>query len=165
MPATVASQKETRGNLSILITWLHESQFWFIYSRITSPIRWYSFDLLLFYTIALHNTKLKNKLNEYASERYLRFFFWQKKRISQRNFHKINFQIVILWIQKKKHTSIWHKLTNIHRNKKKMIVHWKPQRRQIFSLKYSKWDTYYSLWEKKTETTLNVAYFEKIISH
>ena len=29
---------------------------------------------------------------------------------------KINFLIVILWIQKKKYTSIWHKLTNIHWN-------------------------------------------------
>ena len=37
--------------------------------------------------------------------------------------------------------------------------------RQIFSLRFSKWDTYYSLWEKKTETTLNVSYFEKIMSH
>ena len=41
----------------------------------------------------------------------------------------------------------------------------KFSRRQIFSLRFSKWDTYYSLWEKKTETTLNVSYFEKIMSH
>ena len=34
----------------------------------------------------------------------------------------------------------------------------------MFSMRFLKWDTYYSLWEKKTETTLNVSFFEKIMS-
>ena len=42
----------------------------------------------------------------------------------------------------------------------------KFSRRQIFSLRFSKWDTYYSLWDKRhPKTTLNVSYFEKAMSH
>ena len=45
------------------------------------------------------------------------------------------------------------------------IANSKFSRRKIFSMRFSKWGTYYSLWEKRTGTTLNVSYFEKIMSH
>ena len=75
MPTIVASKKKRPRNLSTLIVWLHERStlVHLQWDNLTYPK--YLYNLLFFFTIALQDFKLKNKLNEYKTGPYLRFVY------------------------------------------------------------------------------------------